>query len=66
MVTNINSRADFTPALNNIDIIVHCAARVHVMNNSLEVYREVNTHGTANLARQAAQAGAKRFIFISS
>lgn len=70
IVTNINSRADFTPALNNIDIIVHCAARVHVMNdsvnNSLEVYREVNTHGTANLARQAAQAGAKRFIFISS
>ncbi|MBF4269734.1 NAD-dependent epimerase/dehydratase family protein, partial [Vibrio anguillarum] len=39
IVTNINSRADFTPALNNIDIIVHCAARVHVMNNSLEVYR---------------------------
>ena len=69
-VPNFNSESDFSEAVLNKHCIIHCAARVHVMNDSvnnpLEVYREVNTHGTANLARQAAQAGVKRFIFISS
>ena len=54
----------------NIDAVIHCAARVHIMNDSssspLEAFREVNTYGTLNLAQQAADAGVKRFIFISS
>jgi nucleoside-diphosphate-sugar epimerase len=53
-----------------LDFMIHCAARVHVMNDSstnpLEEFREVNTYGTLNLAQQAADAGVKRFIFISS
>nr|WP_305406488.1 SDR family oxidoreductase [Photobacterium leiognathi] len=57
-------------ALQNIDVLIHCAARVHIMddvsNNPLDDYREVNTKGTLNLARQAVDAGIKRFIFISS
>ncbi|OBU27800.1 UDP-glucose 4-epimerase [Photobacterium kishitanii] len=52
------------------DVIIHCAARVHIMNDSstnpLDDYREVNTKGTLNLAKQAVEAGVKRFIFISS
>ncbi|MCG3864923.1 MULTISPECIES: SDR family oxidoreductase [unclassified Photobacterium] len=56
--------------LQNIDVLIHCAARVHIMddasNNPLDDYREVNTKGTLNLARQAVDAGVKRFIFISS
>jgi len=54
----------------DVDVLVHCAARVHVMSDSslspLDEFREVNTYGTLNLARQAAVSGIKRFIFISS
>ena len=52
------------------NVVIHCAARVHMMNdscaNSVDEYRKVNTLGTLNLARQAVNAGVKRFIFISS
>jgi nucleoside-diphosphate-sugar epimerase len=55
---------------NNIDVVVHAAARVHVMNNNvvdpLAEFRRVNVHGTIQFARQAANAGVKRFIFLSS
>ena len=57
-------------ALNGKDVVVHLAARAHVMNDfaksPLDEFRHVNTLGTLNLARQAAIAGVKRFIFISS
>lgn len=53
-----------------ISVVVHCAARVHVMsdtaNDSLDEFRRVNVDGTLNLARQAAASGVRRFIFISS
>ena len=56
--------------LENKDIVVHTAARVHVMNdtveNPLDEYRSVNSVATLNLAKQAAIAGVKRFIYISS
>lgn len=52
------------------EIVVHLAARAHVMNdtsaNPLDSYRQVNTAGTLNLAKHAAIAGVKRFIFIST
>ncbi|MCC4831101.1 SDR family oxidoreductase [Shewanella sp. 10N.7] len=66
----INSKDDYSSAISGCSTVIHCAARVHVMgdsvNNALELYREVNTLGTANLAHQAAKAGVKRFVFISS
>jgi len=69
-VENIDSDSQFNLQNHPIDIVIHCAARVHVMNdcsaNPLEAFREVNTYGTLNLAQQAADAGVKRFIFISS
>lgn len=53
-----------------ISVLVHCAARAHVMDehspDPLAEFRKVNVDGTLNLARQAAEAGVKRFIFISS
>ena len=56
--------------LNNVEIVVHLAGRAHIMNETvtrpLDEYRHTNTVGTLNLARQAALAGVKRFIFISS
>lgn len=53
-----------------IEVVIHIAARVHLMEDSSEdslgSFRSVNTEGTINFAKQAAQAGVKRFIFLSS
>jgi nucleoside-diphosphate-sugar epimerase len=61
---------NWSSVLPDIDVVIHTAARVHIMDDSaadpLTEFRKVNTAGTLNLARQAADAGVKRFIFISS
>ncbi|MCE7597214.1 UDP-glucose 4-epimerase family protein [Vibrio fluvialis] len=68
--TEINEKTDYSMVLKDVKTIVHCAARVHIMNDSsadpLNDYRKINTEGTINLAKQAIENGAKRFIFISS
>jgi nucleoside-diphosphate-sugar epimerase len=57
-------------ALKDIDVVVHLASRVHVMNDTeidpLAAFRRVNVEHTLKLARCAAEAGVKRFVFISS
>jgi UDP-glucose 4-epimerase len=69
-LTQVTSNTDWSLALENVDCIVHCAARVYQMYETeaeaFSLYREVNTEGTLNLARQAAAVGVKRFIFMSS
>jgi nucleoside-diphosphate-sugar epimerase len=61
---------DWTSSLRQCDTVVHLAARVHVMRDTaadpLAAFRAVNVDGTLSLARQAAAAGVKRFVFISS
>jgi nucleoside-diphosphate-sugar epimerase len=61
---------DWSQALADVTHIIHCAARVHVMQNAGRdaeaAYHETNVQGTMNLARQAAKAGIGRFIFLSS
>lgn len=65
-VRSIDSDLPALPLL-GIDTVIHCAARVHQMgDSSLSEYRRVNVGGTLALARQAAAAGVRRFIFISS
>jgi nucleoside-diphosphate-sugar epimerase len=70
MVGEINRGTDWSSALRDIDVVIHLAARVHVMHDTvvdpLAEFRKVNVDGTLNLAHQAAKAGVKRFIFISS
>ena len=70
VVPTLATDTDWTSALAGIDSVVHAAARVHVMRESatdpLDAFRRVNVEGTLNLARQAAQAGVRRFVFISS
>lgn len=70
VVGNLDASTDWRSALSGCDAVVHLAARVHVMDdtsqNPLALYRETNTEATLNLARRAAQAGVKRFIFIST
>ncbi|MBU2573439.1 MAG: NAD-dependent epimerase/dehydratase family protein [Elusimicrobia bacterium] len=67
---SIDANTDWRGILGKEDVIVHPAARVHVMRESaaepLNEFRKVNTEGAANLARQAAAAGVKRFVFMST
>jgi nucleoside-diphosphate-sugar epimerase len=69
-VGDIGPDTNWLPALEDVDTVVHTAARVHVMNDSpndaVSELRKVNVEGTLNLARQATAANVKRFIFISS
>ncbi|MEQ1591154.1 MAG: SDR family oxidoreductase [Thiobacillaceae bacterium] len=70
VVGNIDNKTDWTTALAGCEAVVHLAARVHVMDDTardpLALYRQTNADGTLNLARQAARAGVKRLIFVSS
>jgi len=70
VVGAINADTDWKAALATCNVVVHLAARVHVLDDTasdpLAAFRSTNTVATLNLARQAAQAGVKRFVFISS
>ncbi len=69
-ISSLTSDTNWRVAVSNVDVVIHCAARVHIMDDQeadpLKAFREVNVQGTLNLARQSAEAGVKRFIFISS
>ena len=69
-VGDISADTQWGSALEGITVVVHTAARAHisqeVSSDPLTEYRGVNVEGTLNLARQAAIAGVKRFVFISS
>lgn len=70
VIDSIARETAWAPALEDVNTVVHLAARVHVMRDHagdpLAEYRRVNVEGTLNLARQAARAGVRRFIFVSS
>ncbi len=70
LVPGLDGEADWAQALQGVDVVIHAAARAHVMREEaldpLTEYRRVNVQGTSNLARQAAAAGVRRFVFISS
>lgn len=69
-VGEINGQTDWSAALAGVEVVIHLAARVHVMNDAasdpLAEFRRVNTAGTEHLARAAAASGVKRLIYVSS
>jgi len=67
-VGDIGPETNWKKALEKIDCIIHCAGRVDEINKRKEVdtYHLVNVEGTKCLAVQAAQAGVKRIVFLSS
>lgn len=69
-VGDMSPDTDWRSALTGMDTVVHCAARVHVMQETasdpLAQFRQVNVAGTLALARQARDAGVKRLVFLSS
>lgn len=70
LVGDMSTDTNWRRALTGMDVVVHLAARVHVMSETaadpLEEFRRVNVAGTLHLARQAAELGVKRFVFLSS
>ena len=67
---NMDEATDWLPVVKGVDCIVHLAARVHLMTEitqeSFAEFRRFNVDLTLNLARQAAAAGVRRFVFVSS
>ncbi|MBF0466478.1 MAG: SDR family oxidoreductase [Nitrospirae bacterium] len=70
VVDNIGPETDWRDVVKGIDVIVHLAARVHIMyetsDSPLQQFSNVNTAGTQRLALQAADAGVRRIIYLST
>lgn len=70
VIEPLGAETPWRHALAEVDTIIHLAARVHVMReraaNPLNEFRAVNTDGTERLAREAAAAGIRRFVFMST
>jgi nucleoside-diphosphate-sugar epimerase len=66
----IDADTDWHVALNGVEAVMHCAARVHVLREAaadpLTAFRSVNVAGSSLLAEQAVAAGVRRFVFLSS
>lgn len=66
----IDGETNWADALADVNVVIHLAARVHVMRENatdpLAEFLKVNLHGTSNLARQAASSGVKRLVYVSS
>lgn len=69
-VPSISAKTEWRTVVGNIDVIIHAAARVHIIKEQaadpLSEIRAVNVDGTLKLAQQAAEAGVQRFIFLST
>jgi nucleoside-diphosphate-sugar epimerase len=69
-VGELGPTTNWFAALQGVNTVMHCAGRAHVMAETaidpLTAFRIVNAAGTLNLARQAVEAGVKRFVFVSS
>jgi nucleoside-diphosphate-sugar epimerase len=70
VVGDLSGSTDWSTAVAGVDCVIHCAARAHVLKETapdpLTEFRRVNTEGAIALGRQAAEAGVRRLIFISS
>lgn len=70
VVGKIDDATDWAHALDEVDVVIHLAARVHVMQEKAEdplaEYRKVNLAGTECLARASAASGVKRLVYVSS
>jgi nucleoside-diphosphate-sugar epimerase len=70
VVGDIDADTEWHSAVLNCDVVIHLAARVHIMSDSaddsLSEFRLVNSIGTESLARCAATCGVKRLVYVSS
>lgn len=68
VIDTVGPETDWQAALDGVDAVVHLAARVHHKNeeHAVQLYRNVNIAGTLHLARSAANAGVRQFVFVST
>lgn len=70
VIPDIGRETDWSDALQDVEVVIHLAARVHMMRDQAEdplaEFMAINAFGTENLARQAAAKGVKRFVYVSS
>lgn len=68
VIESIGPETDWSAALDGVNAVVHLAARVHHKHeeHAVQLYRNVNIAGTLHLARSAATAGVRQFIFVST
>src|SRR5437879_1942453 len=68
VIESIGLTTDWRAALTDAEAVVHLAARVHHPHEeyATALYRSVNVDGTLHLARCAAEAGVRQFIFVST
>lgn len=66
----VNEETGWAAALQDVEVVIHLAARAHVMDETavdpLAEFRRVNTEGTERLARCAAASGVKRLVYVST
>lgn len=66
----LSADTDWREALSGVDVVIHTAARVHLMHDPSSdperAFREVNCDATLALARQAADQGVRRLVFLST
>lgn len=69
-VGEIGPDTDWSPVLAGAETVIHLANRAHVMKETggdpESLFRRVNVEGSVRLAEQAAAAGVKRLVFVSS
>lgn len=71
IVPDLSQDINWLSVLREVNVVVHCAGRAHVLKEksrekAIKKFYDVNISGTIKIAEQAAEAGVKRFIFISS
>jgi UDP-glucose 4-epimerase len=68
VIDSIGPQTDWSEALSQVEVVVHLAARTHHPReeHAVEMYRSLNTEGTLHLARCAAKAGVRKFIYLST
>jgi nucleoside-diphosphate-sugar epimerase len=66
IVANLSSETNWLPHLKGCEAIIHLAGVAHNKASDIDEFYEVNRDGTIKLARDAALAGVKRFVFVSS
>lgn len=69
-VGELSAHTEWHAALISVDTVVHTAARAHVIREQAAdpqaEFTRINVDATVHLARQSAEMGVRRFIFISS
>lgn len=69
-LSDLSEQNSLIDSMKDVDVVIHTAARVHIMDDHvadpLEEFRKLNVNATFELAKQAARAGVKRFIYLSS